>query len=112
MFEILLSLMFSKSDVSLLTFLSQPLVSQMDVNKTRDPRLARADPRLRTQSPQSTEGEPSAATGVEDSGSQSAAADENENFTSSYKARPLFCVVCASNQVRNIHYAFRMAQKG
>ena len=69
----------------------------MDPRKARDPRLARADPRLNSQQPPPT--------AVWDDAS-AAAPQHTEPATDvaisqpKYKPRPLFCVVCASNQVR------------
>ena len=74
----------------------------MDPRKARDPRLARADPRLNHQQP------PPAAPPVWDDTSVAAAQQvapttDVTNLQPKYKPRPLFCVVCASNQVCLLH---------
>lgn len=87
----------------------------MDPRKARDPRLTRADPRL--QRPQSQSQLPQAVDTVMEtdesvhlSESQPLVADapipskDTGNFdgyevSATFRPRPLFCVVCASNQV-------------
>ena len=97
----------------------------MDPRRTRDPRLARVDPRLQqvpadssssaTLTPpipltvdalsnhQTDNGNPNSppppSPVVEPSPSSTPPNSSTPN--SVYKPRPLFCVVCASNQVRN-----------
>ena len=90
----------------------------MDPRRARDPRLARADPRLQrvqSGSPVSTppplynSTEQWSENGTETSATQQLTqTPEAQNdhpqsqgtpFQPGYKPRPLFCVVCASNQV-------------
>jgi RNA polymerase II subunit A C-terminal domain phosphatase SSU72 len=95
----------------------------MDPRRPRDPRLARADPRLKSDSPAPQVAEAQASVsvisenGIKNDGglpqpSQSDVALQDsqlfppaenaptEHSRPTYKSRPLFCVVCASNQVR------------
>lgn len=87
----------------------------MDPRRARDPRLARADPRLRVQSGSPAPPAPPALVSqnapspqLESEGFYSFENQNQENqvnniqsqpSSSTYKPRPLFCVVCASNQV-------------
>jgi RNA polymerase II subunit A C-terminal domain phosphatase SSU72 len=94
----------------------------MDPRRPRDPRLARADPRLKSDSPAPQVAEAQASisviseNGIKNDGGlsqplQSDAVQDSQLFPPAetapseqtrpiYKSRPLFCVVCASNQVR------------
>lgn len=113
----------------------------MDPRRARDPRLARADPRLHSNSPAPTSAPVAAqapafnnvqqqqhqaqggyppsefANGQPPSGPSSAELYSSQPSASNivpaqhvpapvrpaYKAKPLFCVVCASNQVSSVH---------
>lgn len=82
----------------------------MDPRKARDPRLARADPRLqRTQPPTAPAAAPTPPQSWNENGASDApsssyqepatATSQVKTQPAIHKARPLFCVVCASNQV-------------
>jgi hypothetical protein len=84
----------------------------MEPQKPRDPRRARLDPRLQAHSPTPAPSSPKPAsllppadTSVVLRSSTTSSSIESTDIPTSelavpYKARPLFCVVCASNQVR------------
>jgi RNA polymerase II subunit A C-terminal domain phosphatase SSU72 len=93
----------------------------MDPRRPRDPRLARADPRLQSGSSTPSVSQPQTENGAsnystppptstlasspdalsQNVGQPTTASVSSEKSApqSSYKPRPLFCVVCASNQV-------------
>lgn len=105
----------------------------MDPRRARDPRLARVDPRLQrvpsgspvpTPTPPSQNNNPQFSTQWMENGTRNSAAvppqppsDFQEIPTSEaqgpqipvqpdYKPRPLFCVVCASNQARLLWHGY------
>ncbi|KAF8558879.1 hypothetical protein OG21DRAFT_993712 [Imleria badia] len=87
----------------------------MDPRRARDPRLARADPRLQRVSsgspaPPTPQQQPWPPTDSQQVQSQTppnansnlpASLNHDASSASIYKPRPLFCVVCASNQVND-----------
>ena len=124
------------SECVLTTHLS--IASGMDPRRVRDPRLARADPRLQQQQPRQQL--PTLNNGVTSNpGSHSVtppqpfvnavatmssqippATDmsvptltqpQNTHVAPSFKTRPLFCVVCASNQVSHPDISFTQLLK-
>lgn len=81
---------------------------EMDPRRARDPRLARADPRLQQQATSSTPPNapppPRNTTPSQNHNTPPPPPSQQHSTPSSetpetYKERPLFCVVCANNQV-------------
>jgi RNA polymerase II subunit A C-terminal domain phosphatase SSU72 len=84
----------------------------MDPRRARDPRLARADPRLQRPTAEPTPPPdayraistnapslPPSATPVQQDVVPTSTGTETSHNNSGFKARPVFCVVCASNNV-------------
>ncbi len=83
----------------------------MDPRRARDPRLARADPRLQRVPSNPPPSETNYANWSENGGTPVEPMQEdntqeslpqNLNAPEPYRARPLFCIVCASNQVPSL----------
>ncbi|KAG5221841.1 RNA polymerase II C-terminal domain phosphatase [Salix suchowensis] len=83
----------------------------MDPRKARDPRLARADPRLQRAQPPTAPAVPTPPQSWNENGASDAPSSSYQEHAAAtsqvkpqstiHKARPLFCVVCASNQPSN-----------
>ncbi|THV08650.1 Ssu72-domain-containing protein [Dendrothele bispora CBS 962.96] len=103
----------------------------MDPRRARDPRLARVDPRLQRPQPESTTPTSTPPPFVQTPFQNSSQDGQSDSSTSEsihhaintennpisqpislYKPRPLFCVVCASNQNRSMEGHYTLSKAG